>query len=348
MATHYIGADVDSKMTELAVYRNRKIVGRRRVLTSIKEIRKYLETIRGQKVLTFEEGPMAHWLYRNLRDHVERIVVCDPRRNKLISDDGDKSDDIDAAKLAELLAGGYLREVYHSDDEDRVLLKQWVSLYHDRVRDAVRQANKIRARCLMYGTRMPGRVLKMPDSRPEWLAKLNDYPQYHGLAKQLKLLWISFDAVADQVAKCRRELAAQSERYEIIKFWREIPGIGLIRAVTYFAYADTPWRFDTPKKLCKYFGVGLQRTASGTGKNGKPKSGHLRLAWAVNRRLKNVAIGAAMSAIHCNDNVFKAYYEKLMRKGAKSSNARHTVARKMITVMWGMWKTTRRFDPQWA
>jgi len=236
MAMNYIGADVDSKMTELAVCRSGKIVGRRRVPTSITEIREYLATIPGRKILTFEEGPMAQWLYRNLRDNDVVILVCDPRRNKLISDDGDKSDDIDAAKLAQLLYGGYLRRVYHSDDEQRVLLKQWVSLYHDRVRDAVRQANKIRARCLMHGVRMPGRVLKTAANRPGWLSQIEN----PALAKQLKVLWISFDAVATQVSKCRWQLTVQSRRYEIIAFWREIPGIGLIRAVTYFAYADTP------------------------------------------------------------------------------------------------------------
>jgi hypothetical protein len=40
--------------------------------------------------------------------------------------------------------------VYHSDD-DQVKRKKWASLYHDRVGDAVRQANRIHARCRMHG-----------------------------------------------------------------------------------------------------------------------------------------------------------------------------------------------------
>ena len=344
MTMNYIGADVDSKMTELAVRRKGKIVARRRVPTSIRDIRQYLVEISGQTALAFEEGPMAHWMWRNLKDDVDRIVVCDPRRNKLITHDGDKTDAVDAAKLAELLEGGYLREVYHSDDDDRVLLKEWVSLYHDRVRDAVRQANKIRARCRMYGVRMPGSVLKNPDRRPEWLSLI----QCPGLAGQLELLWLGFDAVAKQVSKARWQLELQSRRYEIIEMWRDIPGVGLIRAATFFAYVDTPWRFKTKKKLCMYCGVGLRRTTSGTGKDGKPKPGYLRLPWAMNRRLKDVAYGAAISVINGNSNVFRSYYAKLLQDGVSCSNARHSVSRKIITVMWGMWKITRRFDPQWV
>ncbi len=45
-----------------------------------------------------EEGPMAGWLYRNLNKKVDALIISDPRRNKLITSDGDKDDKIDAAK----------------------------------------------------------------------------------------------------------------------------------------------------------------------------------------------------------------------------------------------------------
>ena len=40
-----------------------------------------LEQFEGTKRLTFEEGALAGWLYRNLRAHVDEIIVCEPRRN---------------------------------------------------------------------------------------------------------------------------------------------------------------------------------------------------------------------------------------------------------------------------
>ena len=101
MATWYIGADVDSKMTELAMDNGRE-VRRQRVPTTISALKEALAAVGGHKRLTFEEGPMAQWLYRNLQDDVAELIVCDPRRNRLITDDGDKADPIDAGKLAEL------------------------------------------------------------------------------------------------------------------------------------------------------------------------------------------------------------------------------------------------------
>ncbi len=107
MKTNFIGADVDCKMTEPAVERNGKIVTRDRVPTDIRSISSSLNYIPGKKVMVIEEGTMAGWLYRNLKPKVVEFIVCDPRRNKLISCDGDKDDRIDAGDLAMLLRGGY-------------------------------------------------------------------------------------------------------------------------------------------------------------------------------------------------------------------------------------------------
>ena len=58
---------------------------------------------------------------------------------RLIAKDSDKDDPIDAERLAQLLRGGYLKEVHQAQSLDRTVLKQHVSFYHDRVRERVRQ-----------------------------------------------------------------------------------------------------------------------------------------------------------------------------------------------------------------
>ena len=344
MATYYIGADVHSNSIEMAIMNRKKIVHRYTIPTSISAVAGVLDGLSGKKYLTIEEGPMSGWLYRNLHRKVERFIVADPRRNKLISSDGDHDDKIDAAKLAMLLSGGYLREIYHSDDDRRVELKHWVSLYHDRVHDAVRHINKIRARCRMHGVTIPRKVIRQPEHRDAWLCHL----KHPALAKQLLMLWVGYDATAQQARMAKQQLIHLSQKYTIIRLWKQLPGIGFIRAVTMFAYLDTPWRFKRKNKLWKYCGVGLQRTASGTDKKGRPKPAMLKLPRAANRTLKNAVLGAALSAIHQKQNSFKKDYERMVRNGIIPSNARHTVARKLLTTMWGMWKRSCQFDPDKA
>jgi transposase len=334
MSTYYIGADVHSNNTELAVEEKGRIVARYSVPTTVPAISEVLQSFQGKKLFAMEEGPMAGWLYRNLCQKVDRFIVSEPRRNKLIAYDGDKDDKIDSAKLAILLRGDFLKPVHHSDDTGRANLKHWVNLYHDRVRDAVRNMNKIRACCRMHGERIPRRVIRNKANRHSWLSELKNPV----LTEQLKMLWIGYDATREQVELARKQLSSLVRRYQIIKYWCELAGVGLIRATTIFAYLDTPWRFKKRTKLHKYCGVGLERTVSGVNPT------RLKLPWAVNRRLKNAVLGAATSAINQKGNVFKDYYERMVSSGISPSNAQHSVARKMVSVMSAMWKTNSVFD----
>jgi hypothetical protein len=68
------------------------------------------------------------------------------------------------------------------------------------------------------------------------------------------------------------------------------------------------------------------------------------LPWAVNRQLKNAVIGVATSAVEHGDNAFKDYYKRMLSNGIIPGNAKHSVARKMVSVMLAMWKTDSKFD----
>jgi len=160
MATYYIGADVHTNNTELAIEQRGQIMARYSVPTNIPAISAVLNSIQGKKILAMEEGPMAGWLYRNLNEKVDQFIVSEPRRNKLITCEGDKDDKIDPGKLAVLLRGNYLKSVHHTSDDHRAHLKHWINLYHDRVRDAVRDINKIRGGGRMHGVRIPRRVVR--------------------------------------------------------------------------------------------------------------------------------------------------------------------------------------------
>ena len=80
----------------------------------------FLHGLRGELHVTLEEGTWAAWLYDVLKPHVQKIVVCNPRRTALLKE-GSKSDRVDARKLVELLRTGMLRAVYHGENGLRTL-----------------------------------------------------------------------------------------------------------------------------------------------------------------------------------------------------------------------------------
>ena len=133
----------------------------------------------------------------------------------------------------------------------------------------------------------------------------------------------------------RRErcLTTIPELVGVIGRFRALPGIDWIRAVTFYVYVDTPWRFKKKASLWKYLGIGLERRHSGTGPT------QVRVSKRCNRMLKAMILGAAQSAIQQGDNKYYDQYLSWIEGGQSTRNARRNVARSMAATLWGMWKS---------
>src|SRR6476646_616126 len=112
-STEFIGMDVHKESISIAVRNDvGKIVMECVIETKANIILDFIHGLRGELQVTFEEGTWATWLYDLLKPHVAQVLVCDPRKNALIKA-GNKSDRIDARKLADLLYLSKLNPVYH-------------------------------------------------------------------------------------------------------------------------------------------------------------------------------------------------------------------------------------------
>ena len=117
----YIGLDVHQATIVVAVTDSTgKLVMESILETEAATILQFFAGLRGTLLVTFEEGTWSAWLYDLLNPHVDKLVVCNPRKNALLKD-GNKSDRIDARKLAELLRGNQLKPVYHGETGVRML-----------------------------------------------------------------------------------------------------------------------------------------------------------------------------------------------------------------------------------
>lgn len=337
-AEHFIALDTHCSFSEMAVVNaSGKLVEQTRCDTTIPAIVAAMETVRRPRALTFEEGPLAGWLARNLQPHVDRLIVCDPRRNHLIAKDGDKDDDIDAQKLAQLLRGGYLKEVHQSETLDRAILKQHVSFYHDRVRERVRQGHQAVALLRRQGIFTKVSALADDAERRRLLKKL---PQRKVLLTDFDLLWKMYELAIEQEAQLREELIHLARREPQVKRFTAVPGIAWIRAMTFYVYIDTPHRFRSKSALWRYCGIGLERKRSGKGPT------KIRIAPGANRRLKDVLLGAAKRTVTASDNPFAEKYQYWISEGVHPSTARRNVARSLASVLWSMWKNDSGYDPE--
>jgi transposase len=340
MKANCIGMDTHGKTTDVCCKKMVSSTGKRwHVATTIPALREVLESIPRPRRLTFEEGPLADWLSRELRPHVDELIVSDPRRNGLIAKDGDKDDPIDAEKLCDLLIGGYLRPVHHAESLERCVFKRQVGLYHDRVEHRVAEANKIIGRLKNWGILMREGGFADKRERAQLLKRLGEGSTMRVVKEQFQVLLRGYDQAVVQEQAMHRGLVRLSKGQELIWRLMELPGIGLIRASTLVAYVDTPWRFASKQALWKYLGIGLKRERSGEGRE------YLRVDLACNRRLKAAILGAAQRAIEQGDNPFARQHQRWLAAGISPPNARRNVARSQSATMWGMWKNGGVYDP---
>lgn len=334
---YFIALDVHCSFSEVATVTDKgKLVKRERCATSIPDLVKVIEAYGRPRYLTFEEGPMADWLARNLEKRVDGLIVCEPRRNRLIAKEGDKDDPVDAEKLAQLLRGNYLKKVHQTGCLERSLLKQHVGLYHDRVRDRVRQGHEIVAQLRRHGVFASIRKVTDVAQRHALWEKL---PKDKVLRRHLELLLQGYELFCAQEDEIREHLVVAARRQEPVRRFAHLPGISWIRAVTFYVFIDTPWRFRSPAALWRYCGIGLKRRHSGKGRV------KICLDECGNRRLKDVLLGAARTAVTGENPFADKYRYWIQEEGMHPATARRNVARGLARVLWSMWKTGSSYDP---
>lgn len=337
-AYYWMSLDVHSRWCEFAAATpGGRILDRRRLATSIPPLIEAIRSVRRPRALVFEEGPMAGWLSRNLSAEVDKLIVCDPRRNHLIARDGDKDDPIDAEKLLGLARGGFVREVHQSTTRGRAIVKQHVALYHDRVHRKVAEANRVIWLARRWGVVVTESGFAEPARRAELIASL---PRQRMVREDVSLLLASYDLMAAQVEQAKRRLIHLGRKIRQVERFTAVPGVKWIRATTFFAVIDTPFRFTGKSALWKYLGIGLERRTSGNGPVilGVPRR--------CNKVLKNVILGAARSAVATRDgHPFADQYQRLLHDGHSPRIALRTVARSIAAVMWGMWKNQSEYRP---
>jgi len=339
---HTIAMDTHCTFTEYCIMSASGRIGRQgSCATAIPDLVEIIQTVPRPRHVVFEEGPLADWLIRNLRPHADQVISCNPRRNHLIARDGDKDDPIDAPKLGHLYRGGFIKTVHHSESQARSIFKQHVGLYHNRVANRVRLANRILAESRRQGVFIEEADLASADRRREWWKRL---PSHRVLREDLKLLLAEYDLAAAHNERLKRTLVRLGKQEEVVRRFVELPGIRWIRASTFYVYVDTPWRFRSKSALWRYMGIGLQRRHSGNG----PERVRVPPAVEVCRPLKSMILGAAKSAIAAGDNPFAEQHRQWENRGVTPRNARRNVARSLAAVMWGMRKNGSAYRPEWV
>jgi transposase len=315
--------------------------------TKASTILQFIHGLRGELHVTFEEGTWAAWLYDLLKPHVTNVVVCDSRRNALLKE-GSKSDRIDGRKLSELLRANLLRPVYHGENGLRPL-KELVRAYLTLRQDLTRVMNRVKAIYRGWGIPCAGQSVYHPRHRDEWLSKITQA----GVRRRAQLCYLQLDMLAGLRQQARQELLVEAKKHPAWKLLRSIPALGPIRAAVLIAIVQTPHRFRAKRPLWKYGGFAVvthssadHRYAEGQLQPSKKPVSVRGLDFSHNHYLKDLFKSAAIQA-STREGPFREFYEALVAKGMRPEMARLTLARKIVTIAFTVWKKGVVFDAKY-
>jgi transposase len=320
----YIGMDVHQATISVAVMDAQgKMLMECLLKTEASTIVEFIQGLHGTLSLTFEEGTWAAWLHDLLKPHVGRLVVCDPRKAALLQE-GNKSDRIDARKLAEMLRTNQLKAVYHGEHGVRTLKELGLT--------------RVISLSAVYA----------PRHRAEWLAKIVE----PGVRVRAEHLYQQLDSLLPVRLEARRELLRESHKHAAVKRLRQIPSIGPIRAALLVALLQTPHRFRTKRQLWAYSGFAVETHDSGEYRwvRGKLQRNRERITVRGlndnhNKDVKSLFKSAAISA-STRPGPLHDFYVARVEKGMRPTMARLTLARKIAAVSLTIWKKGVSFDPK--
>jgi transposase len=165
--------------------------------------------------------------------------------------------------------------------------------------------------------------------------------------------------VRDLVAQVRQTQRAEEKLRQLLEqAYRALPpsphaqvititGIGPATAAALVAQAVDINRFATPRNFVSYFGIFPEVDMSGVDKHGNPlPPGTLRMSRKGNDLVRAYLWNAAKSAIVHNP-VIAALYKRLRERGRRGDVALGHCMRKLLHLVYAVWKTNRPFDPNY-
>lgn len=321
----FVGIDLHKQSVMVAAVDAQQQVLLRPVRLSLAEFSAWAaRQLRPTDQAVVEATTNAWWLVDLLQPLVASVVVAHPHQIKFITAARVKTDRRDAMKLAKLLAADLIPAVWVPP----VAVRELRGLVTHR-RRLVSQRSQARNRLhsLLHRQQLvpPDGKLFAPKNRTWWHAL--DLP----IAERLRMtqdlhLHDSLDALITEV-ECELARLSMTEPWASqVPFVIQIPGIGVLAAMTILAAIGDIHRFPTAKQLVGYAGLGASVHASGdTHRQG-------RITKEGRRELRGGMVEAAWVAVASHPH-WKAEFERLAAR-IGTQKAIVAVARKLLVVVW--------------
>ena len=280
--------------------------------------------LRSTDVVIVEATTNAWDFYDQVSPLVGRVIVANAGKIALIAQTRVKTDSLDVMKLARLSAAGLIPEVWVPPVEVRELR---ALLAHRRqvIKNRTMLQNRLHSLLHRHQLVLPAGDPFAAKHRAWWDTLSVSPTERLQLQHDLATLAHLAPQIEDLDAELNR-LSTTVPWAEPVTYLMQLPGIGLITAMTLLAAIGDITRFESAKKLVGYAGLGAGVHDSGLTHRGGhiTKEGRREMRW--------VLVEAMWVAVDKNAH-WKAEFARLTRRMNKNT-AIVALARKLLVVVW--------------
>jgi transposase len=280
--------------------------------------------LQGTDQVVIESTTNAWHVYDLLEPLVERVVVANPIKVKQIAMARVKTDIRDTLILARLLAAKLVPEVWVPPAhvrEMRQLLSQRRQFVETHTQIVNRMHSVAHRHHLQHakGKRFNDKTIGWQKDK-----KLSTVEQFQLGLEMESLRYI--EKQIERISQTVRKMSHQKPWRESMVYVMQLPGFGVITAMTVLSAIGEIGRFETSKKLASYSGLtpGLEQSGTKYREKGITKEGRRELRWAL--------VEAAQMAVK-SDSILKMRFEA-MQKRMHRNQAIVAIARHLLELVW--------------
>jgi transposase len=334
----YIGMDISSKSFVVhAINEKKAVIYKGEIEPTRQGLRKLLGKLsRERKLIVFEAGNQLKWIAQELQRHEGvDIHVVHPNEIKWISQSSGKTDKIDAKKLAELARGDMLPRKVHIVEGKIRELRELLSGRQQLQSKRVALINSIRGQIKQEGYSLPEKFFQ----RGDWRERLEKMKVGRVQKVIIEQFMNSIESLETAEAELTRQIAAIEDKH--IELVESIPAIGVLSSRVIVSALDRAERFDNKKCAAKYGALTPRIYQSGG-------TTHLgRIARDGRQEVRRVLLQCAHTIGRMKSHAarpLREFFERIRRRRGKKI-AVVAVARKLLTIAYGVLKSGKSYDP---
>lgn len=331
-----IGMDVSDKKSQLAILK-----GDRLRFDTVQNTRKALRlqfcSLPASRV-ALEAGTHSPWLSRELEALGHEVIVANPRKLALITQNVRKSDIRDAETLARLAKADpkLLSPIHHRGEDAQKALALI------KVRDRLVSARTSLINCARGIVKPLARVLPSCDAA-RFVKRVSEAMDAE-LAPILTPLLKSLVPINEQIKVLDREIELLAKDNVAARCVRQIHGVGPITALSFVMTIDDPARFAKSRDVGAYLGLTPARSQSGE----EDPQMHISKQGDVMLRRLLVSCAQVVMKRNAPDSALKRFGTRLAQRGGKAAKKKAivAVARKLAVLMHRLWVTGEVYEPK--